>query len=105
MIPSNYDSIIAKLITVAQTREEAISNMERALSEFVIEGVKTTIPFHLQFRHLFSTVAYSVQHEKCAARAFAHLVQCERNLIVLKHHGAHDKNSKIIVLTRAGSSI
>ena len=48
MIPSNYDSMIAKLITVAQTREEAISTMERALSEFVIEGVKTTIPFHLK---------------------------------------------------------
>ncbi len=48
MIPSNYDSMIAKLITVAQTREEAISTMERALIEFVIEGVKTTIPFHLK---------------------------------------------------------
>jgi acetyl-CoA carboxylase biotin carboxylase subunit len=48
MIPSNYDSMIAKLITVAQTREEAISTMERALSEFVIEGVKTTIPFHIK---------------------------------------------------------
>ena len=47
-IPSNYDSMIAKLICVAQTREEAISTMERALSEFVIEGVKTTIPFHLK---------------------------------------------------------
>jgi acetyl-CoA carboxylase biotin carboxylase subunit len=40
--------MIAKLITVAQTREEAISKMRRALEEFVIEGVKTTIPFHLQ---------------------------------------------------------
>lgn len=47
-IPPNYDSMIAKLITVAQTREEAICTMERALSEFVIEGVKTTIPFHLR---------------------------------------------------------
>ena len=47
-IPSNYDSMIAKLICVAQTREEAICTMERALSEFVIEGIKTTIPFHLQ---------------------------------------------------------
>jgi acetyl-CoA carboxylase biotin carboxylase subunit len=47
-IPSNYDSMIAKLICVAQTREEAISTMERALSEFVIEGIKTTIPFHLK---------------------------------------------------------
>ena len=45
-IPPYYDSMIAKLITVAQTREEAISKMRRALSEFVIEGIKTTIPFH-----------------------------------------------------------
>ncbi|HEX4886683.1 MAG TPA: acetyl-CoA carboxylase biotin carboxylase subunit [Luteibaculaceae bacterium] len=47
-IPPYYDSMIAKLITVAQTREEAIQTMQRALSEFVIEGVKTTIPFHIQ---------------------------------------------------------
>lgn len=47
-IPPYYDSMIAKLICVAQTREEAISTMERALSEFVIEGVKTTIPMHLR---------------------------------------------------------
>lgn len=45
-IPPFYDSMIAKLITVAQTREEAITKMERALSEYIIEGVKTTIPFH-----------------------------------------------------------
>ena len=45
-IPPHYDSMIAKLITTAQTREEAISKMKRALDEFVIEGVKTTIPFH-----------------------------------------------------------
>ncbi|HMR82269.1 MAG TPA: acetyl-CoA carboxylase biotin carboxylase subunit [Niabella sp.] len=43
-----YDSMIGKLITVARTREEAIDTMYRALSEYVIEGVKTTIPFHLQ---------------------------------------------------------
>ncbi len=48
VIPANYDSMIAKLICVAQTREEAISTMERALSEFVIEGIKTTIPLHLR---------------------------------------------------------
>ncbi|UII81675.1 acetyl-CoA carboxylase biotin carboxylase subunit [Flagellimonas sp. CMM7] len=48
MIPPNYDSMIAKLITTAQTREEAINKMRRALDEFVIEGVKTTIPFHRQ---------------------------------------------------------
>ena len=47
-IPSNYDSMIAKLITTAQTREEAISKMKRALEEFYIEGIKTTIPFHRQ---------------------------------------------------------
>jgi acetyl-CoA carboxylase biotin carboxylase subunit len=45
-IPPNYDSMIAKLITVAQTREEAIAKMKRALHEFVIDGIKTTIPFH-----------------------------------------------------------
>jgi acetyl-CoA carboxylase biotin carboxylase subunit len=48
VIPPNYDSMIAKLITTAQTREEAINKMRRALDEFVIEGVKTTIPFHRQ---------------------------------------------------------
>ncbi len=47
-IPPYYDSMIAKVIAVAQTREEAINTMERALSEYVIEGIKTTIPFHLQ---------------------------------------------------------
>ena len=48
VIPPYYDSMIGKLITVAQTREEAIDTMHRALSEYIIEGVKTTIPFHLQ---------------------------------------------------------
>ncbi len=47
-IPPYYDSMIAKLITTAQTREEAINKMKRALQEFIIEGVKTTIPFHQQ---------------------------------------------------------
>ena len=46
VIPPFYDSMIAKLITTAQTREEAINKMRRALDEFVIEGIKTTIPFH-----------------------------------------------------------
>ena len=46
VIPPHYDSMIAKLITTAQTREEAINKMRRALDEFVIEGIKTTIPFH-----------------------------------------------------------
>ena len=45
-IPPYYDSMIAKLITTAQTREEAINKMKRALDEFVIEGITSTIPFH-----------------------------------------------------------
>lgn len=48
VIPPYYDSMIGKLIAVAQTREEAINTMKRALSEYVIEGIKTTIPFHIQ---------------------------------------------------------
>ena len=48
VIPPFYDSMVAKLITTAQTREEAISKMKRALDEFVIEGVKTTVDFHRQ---------------------------------------------------------
>ena len=48
VIPPYYDSMIGKLIAIAQTREEAINTMSRALSEYVIEGIKTTIPFHLQ---------------------------------------------------------
>jgi acetyl-CoA carboxylase biotin carboxylase subunit len=45
-IPPYYDSMIAKLICRARTREECITKMERALDEFIIEGIKTTIPFH-----------------------------------------------------------
>jgi len=45
-VPPYYDSLIAKLICRAQTREDCIKKMERALDEFIIEGVKTTIPFH-----------------------------------------------------------
>jgi acetyl-CoA carboxylase biotin carboxylase subunit len=48
VIPPYYDSMIGKLITMARSRNEAIDTMYRALSEYVIEGVKTTIPFHLQ---------------------------------------------------------
>jgi acetyl-CoA carboxylase biotin carboxylase subunit len=48
IIPPYYDSMIAKLICRAQTREECIKKMRRALNEFIIEGVKTTIPFHIQ---------------------------------------------------------
>jgi len=47
-IPPHYDSMIAKLIVSAPTREEAIKRMRRALEEFIVEGVKTTIPYHLQ---------------------------------------------------------
>lgn len=47
-IPANYDSMIAKIVAVAQTRNEAIDKMRRALFELVIEGVKTTAPFHQQ---------------------------------------------------------
>lgn len=47
-IPPYYDSMIAKVITYGSSREEAISRMKRALSEFVIEGIYTTIPFHLK---------------------------------------------------------
>jgi acetyl-CoA carboxylase, biotin carboxylase subunit len=47
-IPSNYDSMIAKLIVTARSREEVIVRMKRALQEFIIEGIKTTIPFHLK---------------------------------------------------------
>lgn len=48
VIPPYYDSMVSKIIAIAQTREEAISTMERALSEYVIEGIHTTIPFHQQ---------------------------------------------------------
>jgi acetyl-CoA carboxylase, biotin carboxylase subunit len=47
-VPPYYDSMIAKLITVARTREEAICKMKRALEEFVVEGIETTIPFHIK---------------------------------------------------------
>ncbi len=47
-IPPNYDSMIAKLIVSGQTREEVVTRMKRALEEFVIEGIKTTIPFHIK---------------------------------------------------------
>lgn len=47
VIPPNYDSMIAKLIVSGQSREEVIVRMKRALEEFVIDGIKTTIPFHI----------------------------------------------------------
>src|SRR5690625_1766827 len=48
VIPPYYDSLIAKLICKAQTREECIRKMQRALDEFIVEGIETTIPFHIQ---------------------------------------------------------
>ncbi len=48
LIPPYYDSMISKLITVAQTRDEAITKMKRALGEYIVGGIKTTIPFHQQ---------------------------------------------------------
>jgi acetyl-CoA carboxylase biotin carboxylase subunit len=50
-IPPNYDSMISKLIVVAQTREESILKMRRALDEYIVAGIKTTIPFHQQLMH------------------------------------------------------
>ena len=47
-VPPHYDSMIAKLIVTASSREIAIQRMKRALSEFKIEGIKTTIPFQLE---------------------------------------------------------
>jgi acetyl-CoA carboxylase biotin carboxylase subunit len=47
-VPANYDSMIAKLICKAQTRDECITKMQRALDEFIIEGIKTTVPFHIE---------------------------------------------------------
>lgn len=47
-VPPYYDSLIAKLIVRAATREEAINKMHRALEEYVVSGIKTTIPFHLK---------------------------------------------------------
>jgi acetyl-CoA carboxylase, biotin carboxylase subunit len=47
-VPSHYDALIAKLIVRGQSREEVMIRMKRALEEFVVEGIKTTIPFHLR---------------------------------------------------------
>ena len=51
-IRDSYDSLIAKLIAYGETRDEAIKRMQRALEEFIIEGIKTTIPFHLAIINL-----------------------------------------------------
>ena len=51
VVPSNYDSMIAKLIVTAHSRDEAIARMSRALDEFIVVGIKTTIPFHKQVMH------------------------------------------------------
>ncbi len=47
-IPPYYDSLVAKLIVWAKDRPQALARAKRALEEFIIEGIKTTIPFHLQ---------------------------------------------------------
>ena len=61
VIPPNYDSMIGKLIVSAPTRDEVIAKMSRALEEFIIEGVKTTVPFHKQLMHndLFRSGIYA----------------------------------------------
>jgi acetyl-CoA carboxylase biotin carboxylase subunit len=59
-IPPYYDSMIAKLIVHAPTREEAIARMRRALGEFIIEGIHTTIPFHIKL----------MEHEKFQSGEF-----------------------------------
>ena len=51
-VPPNYDSLIAKLLVHQPTRLEAIATMRRALDEFVVEGIKTTIPLHRQIMSL-----------------------------------------------------
>lgn len=63
-IPPNYDSMIAKLIVSAQTREEVIRRMKRALEEFVIEGIKTTIPFHIKLMddNIFHSGMYTTKY-------------------------------------------
>ena len=63
MIPPHYDSMIGKLIVTARTREEVIAKMERALEEFIVEGIKTTIPFHLKLMRndVFRTGIYSTK--------------------------------------------
>ena len=52
VIPSHYDSLIAKLIVYGRDRPEAIARMKRALDEFIVEGIKTTIPFHKKVLNL-----------------------------------------------------
>ena len=63
VIPPHYDSMIGKLIVTARTREEVIAKMQRALEEFIIEGVKTTIPFHqkLMQNKIFKSGVYSTK--------------------------------------------
>lgn len=63
VIPPNYDSMIGKLIVTARTRQEVIAKMERALEEFIVEGIKTTIPFHLKLmqNEVFRSGVYSTK--------------------------------------------
>ena len=58
-MPPNYDSLVAKLLVYQPTREEAIKAMRRALHEFIVEGIKTTIPIH---QKIFNTSAFIEGH-------------------------------------------
>jgi acetyl-CoA carboxylase biotin carboxylase subunit len=62
-IPPNYDSLLGKLIVHAPTREKALDRMRRALNEYVIEGIKTTIPFHAQLMSdpVYRSGAYDIK--------------------------------------------
>ena len=69
-VPPFYDSMIAKLICKAQTREECITKMQRALDEFIIEGIKTTVPFHIQLmKTRISAMAISIPASSTTLRS------------------------------------
>jgi acetyl-CoA carboxylase biotin carboxylase subunit len=64
-VPSYYDSLLAKLIVYGNNRNEAIRNMRRALSEFYISPIKTTVPFHLRLMTI-----------RCSRKAIFRLISC-----------------------------
>ena len=68
VIPPHYDSMIAKLLAHGNTREEAIARMRRALGEFVIEGVATTIPFHIEMMKDPDFLAGQLRHRHTRAQ-------------------------------------
>jgi acetyl-CoA carboxylase biotin carboxylase subunit len=74
-IPPYYDSMIAKLIVWGKTRDDAIARMKRALSEFAVEGIHTTIPFHMKL----------MEHRKFVAGDF--------DIKFLEEHNVEDPNS------------